>query len=79
MSKVFNNKKKKLEKGDCLTPNVIPAFYPKQRFFGVCKDMWNYAESSQTAAHITNCKNVDFKCSLLIACYLNCSNTLHLL
>ena len=57
-------------------PNVTPAFYP-ERFFGVCKDMWNYTESSQTAAHITNCKNIDFESSPLTACYLNCSTTFH--
>lgn len=40
--------------------------------------MWNYTESSQIAAHITNCKNVDFKSSPLTACYLNCSTTFHM-
>lgn len=56
-------------------PNVASPFHPEPHFSGVCKDMWNYTENSQTAAHVTNCKNIDFRSSPLTACYLNCFTT----
>lgn len=59
-------------------PNVTPASYPVRHFFRVCKAKWNCSESSQTAAHLTSYKNIDFKSSSLTAGYLNRSTTFHL-